>query len=446
VGHGRFLVRLVGFMDEIDKCGRLGANAQANTESVESASTLVVDDDKLSRELLARRLQQWGHTTTVASDGATALKLLPQQPLDLVMLDISMPDIDGLQVLSVIRQTYSLTNLPVMMATAMDGSSDVVKAINLGANDYVTKPFDLPVVKARVEAQLWAKRSVDRMRRLEASLEQRNKDLEQANQQIVADNHRMQRQQEEVERLLDGVLTWPVARVLRETGSYPPTLDDVCDIATDIVGFSSICQTLPPKTVVDELNRFYKKFDSCCLPYEVEPLRSQGDSRIAIAGLHGGMRNSASIPVVDAILAMLLFRDTRMPIGSTHGSPHAPDGTLWSARIGIHCGPTMIGVMSGTRLFLDVWGNTVNIAARLEQGAEPNQIVVSNRVFESARGLFDHGAIGQMLVKNSVVNGAVITGIRPAFRDSDGKPNEAFWKVCRDPDDQTVPSNPVGSP
>lgn len=106
----------------------------------------------------------------------------------------------------------------------------------------------------------------------------------------------------------------------------------------------------------------------------------------------------------------------------------------------------MIGVMSGTRLFLDGWGNTVNIAARLEQGAEPNQIVVSDRVLESARGLFDRGAIGQMQVKNSVVNGAVITGIRGEFRDRKGNPNEAFWKVCRDPDDQTVPFNPVGSP
>ena len=118
---------------------------------------LVVDDNEMNRDMLSRRLRRKGYGVEVAEDGAKALELVAGQPVDLVLLDIMMPGIDGIQVLRELRQKHSQAELPVIMATAKADSADVVEALELGANDYVTKPLDFPVVLARVQAQLRTK-------------------------------------------------------------------------------------------------------------------------------------------------------------------------------------------------------------------------------------------------------------------------------------------------
>ncbi len=118
---------------------------------------LVVDDNEMNRDMLSRRLRRKGYGVEVAADGRQALDLIASRPVDLVLLDIMMPGIDGLQVLRELRRDRSQAELPVIMATAKADSQDVVEALELGANDYVTKPLDFPVVLARVQAQLRTK-------------------------------------------------------------------------------------------------------------------------------------------------------------------------------------------------------------------------------------------------------------------------------------------------
>lgn len=400
-----------------------------NTPNLQPTSVLVIRHDQTGLDQMASDLQNDGHHVTTTTDGHEAMKLIQQEPFDVVWLDAQLPGMDGWQTLEAIRQTHSITSLPVVMSVTPGDASDIVRAMQLGANDCVTQHPDVSVVLAHIQAQLIVKRTADRNKKLEVALQQRDRELEAAHSMIAAHHQHEQQHQVELEQLLDNALTWPVARVFREIGSYPPTLDEVCVIATDIVGFHKFCQTMSPKTVVEELNGYFKMFDRCCLAHDVEPLRSQGDSRIAIGGLHGGRRQAMGIPAIDAVLAMLAFRDmlarSDRPQPPGESQPAAP----WLVRIGIHSGPAMIGVMSGTRLCLDVWGETVNIAARLEQGATPNQILVSDRVLSAARGLFDHGPIQTVHVKNTLVRGAIIVGICEPFRDEHGEPNEAFWKV-----------------
>ena len=130
--------------------------------STEPASLLIVDDDEMNRHMLSRRLQRQGYTVAVAKDGIEALQMIRQQPFDLVVLDVMMPGISGLEVLKIVRKNRSVTELPIIMATALDGSQDVVEALEIGANDYVTKPLDFPVVLARIQAQLHMKRLAKR--------------------------------------------------------------------------------------------------------------------------------------------------------------------------------------------------------------------------------------------------------------------------------------------
>ncbi|MHB8626524.1 MAG: hybrid sensor histidine kinase/response regulator [Aggregatilineales bacterium] len=124
----------------------------------EQARLIVVDDNEMNRDLLGRRLQREGYAVAIAEDGYKALALIKNGRFDLVLLDVMMPGISGIELLSLIRQIHSLADLPVIITTAKDQSDDVVEALQLGANDYVTKPIDLPVLLARIQTHLKLKR------------------------------------------------------------------------------------------------------------------------------------------------------------------------------------------------------------------------------------------------------------------------------------------------
>jgi DNA-binding response OmpR family regulator len=133
---------------------------------------LVVDDNEANRDILARRLKSRGYQVQTVPGGQEALDILEQQRFDLVLLDVMMPFISGFDVLTKLRETRSVSDLPVIMATACDASEDIVKALKLGANDYVTKPLDFAVVLARVGTQLSLKRAKDQVVELNRSLEE----------------------------------------------------------------------------------------------------------------------------------------------------------------------------------------------------------------------------------------------------------------------------------
>ncbi len=132
---------------------------------------LVVDDNEANRDGLARRLARHGYRVSQAADGPTALVRLDAEACDLVLLDVMMPGMSGLEVLARVRRTRSASDLPVIMATANHGTADVVEALELGASDYVTKPLDFPVVLARVRTHLALKAAHDEATRLRAALE-----------------------------------------------------------------------------------------------------------------------------------------------------------------------------------------------------------------------------------------------------------------------------------
>ncbi len=123
---------------------------------------LVVDDNEMNRDMLARRLQRLGHETCMAGDGREALALLRSQPFDLVLLDITMPEMDGYEVLLQLRSDEALRHVPVVMVSAIEEVDSVVRCLELGAEDYLGKPFNPLVLKARVDASLARKLLRDR--------------------------------------------------------------------------------------------------------------------------------------------------------------------------------------------------------------------------------------------------------------------------------------------
>jgi sigma-B regulation protein RsbU (phosphoserine phosphatase) len=149
-----------------------------------AALILVVDDSEANRDSLRRRLARHGYEVEDAADGPTALELIGRRPFDLVLLDVMMPGMSGLEVLEEVRRRRSPTDLPIIMATAQGESDSIVAALDRGASDYVTKPLDFPIVLARVRTQLLLKRSVDRAAELERNLNVRNADLQAANAKL----------------------------------------------------------------------------------------------------------------------------------------------------------------------------------------------------------------------------------------------------------------------
>jgi len=143
--------------------------------ATEEGLLLVADDNEMNRDMLARRLSRRGFTVVTAADGQEALDRIAEQSFDVIVLDIMMPRVDGMEVLSRVRETTAAVDLPIIMATAKSETQDVVRALEMGANDYVTKPLDFQVVLARVQTQLSLKRARQELKsahaRMKADLE-----------------------------------------------------------------------------------------------------------------------------------------------------------------------------------------------------------------------------------------------------------------------------------
>jgi adenylate cyclase len=127
---------------------------------------LVVDDNKVNRLLLGRSLEQQGHTVEMAENGRLALEMLHSKTFDLVLLDIEMPEMDGYQVLEKVTSDLKLRDIPIIMTSSLEALDSVVKCIEMGAEDYLTKPVNPVLLKARIGASLEKKRLRDQQREL----------------------------------------------------------------------------------------------------------------------------------------------------------------------------------------------------------------------------------------------------------------------------------------
>jgi two-component system cell cycle response regulator len=141
------------------------------------ARILVVDDHEDNIEVLRVRLESWGYGTDAAFNGADALAYVEQNPPDLILLDVMMPEIDGMEVARRIKANKSLPFIPIIMQTALDSTENKVEGLEAGADDYITKPIDFAELKARLRSML-------RIKRLQEALEEREKELLEVNERL----------------------------------------------------------------------------------------------------------------------------------------------------------------------------------------------------------------------------------------------------------------------
>ncbi|MGH8601365.1 MAG: ATP-binding response regulator [Gammaproteobacteria bacterium] len=152
------------------------------TTPSKDAAILIVDDNPANCDLLSKRLSRQGYSCTQALGGKQALEMIARDAPDIMLLDMMMPEMDGLEVLGILRKRYDSISLPVLMVTAKNLGEDVVSAFAAGANDYIEKPVDFPVLLARLRHHLEHKRLDDEVKTSRTRLEEQNRKLEVGNQ------------------------------------------------------------------------------------------------------------------------------------------------------------------------------------------------------------------------------------------------------------------------
>jgi class 3 adenylate cyclase len=334
------------------------------------ATVLVVDDNGINRDLLTRRLDRLGYAVRSAENGRQALEQLASGGIDLVLLDIMMPEMDGFQVLEYRRADPRLQEVPFVVLSALDELDSVVRCVELGAEDYLTKPFNPVLLRARIEASLERKQLHDR-------------ELEYTHQLAV--------ERERSERLLLNILPASIAERLK-SGESPiaDRLVEVTALFSDLVGFTELTQSVPPGEMVEILNRVFSAFDSLVDEHGVEKIKTLGDGYVVLAGAPAPMPNHAEAIANVALGMRIAIQRLRLETG-------------WplDIRIGIDSGgPVVAGVVGRKKFAYDVWGDTINTASRMESHGVAGEIQVTDATYERLRHGYEFAERGNISVKS----------------------------------------------
>ena len=375
----------------IPPASNFGVSAEI-LEQTKSMKVLVVDDSKTLRRILIRELNSIGITNiSEAGDGNEAVERLRVESFDLMLLDMEMPELDGLGVLKVVKSTPELSYLPVIIVSSAEDFDRIVECIQVGAEDYLPKPFNAVLLRARLFSSLEKKRlrDLDREHILEL---QREKEM-------------LHIEQMKSEKLMLNILPKPIADRLKRgekniAGSYP----EVTVLFSDLVGFTKMSAKKTAPELVKLLNDIFSRFDKRAELLGLEKIKTIGDAYMAVGGLPIPRSDHAEI-VADMALGM--YQDL--------AEFNQANQQEIQMRIGIHSGPVVAGVIGFTKFSYDLWGNTVNTASRMESTSGNGRIQVSAITHEllkehfvlEERELIECKGLGPMLT--SYVNARIQT-------------------------------------
>lgn len=329
-----------------------------------SGRLLLADDDESNRELLRRRLEKLGYTVTACCNGAQALQEIRSAPYDLILLDLLMPELDGNEVLERLKADPALQHVPVIMISALDQLEGIVRCIELGAEDYIAKPFNPIFLRARIGAALEKKWLRDRE---------------------VSYLRQIQQEKQRSEELLHIILPADVADELKATNAVAPRrFENVGVLFCDIVGFTAYCNLHPPEEILGHLQAVVDAFEELTSLHGLEKIKTIGDSFMAAIGL----RTPAADPARCCIRCGL-----DMIVASRRLPPN------WEVRVGVHVGPVIAGVVGHRKYQYDVWGDTVNLAARMQEAAAPSSICVTAESWRLLDGFYPGHPVGTVVIK-----------------------------------------------
>jgi class 3 adenylate cyclase len=242
----------------------------------------------------------------------------------------------------------------------------------------------------------------ERNRKLEAIIEKRTEEIRQQRDEI-------KREEERTEQLLLNILPAPVAHELRATGKVQPmTYDEITVCFTDFVGFTLSSEKIEAADLVEGLHKYFTAFDEIVGRYGLEKLKTIGDSYMFV----GGLPEKKSSHAVDVVMASFEMLEVIKRFSTEH--PH------WNVRIGINSGPVVAGVVGVKKFAYDIWGQTVNFAARFQSSGSPNRINMSTRTHELVREFIECEERGRVRIKEGrLIEMYFAQQVRPELLEGD---------------------------
>lgn len=336
----------------------------------------MVDDSRTLRLILSESLAALGiRNITLANDGEKALARLQEEHFDLMLLDMEMPEMDGLEVLLTLRAEGALHSMSVIVISGFSALDRAYKCIENGADDYLPKPFNPVLFKARIYACFERKRLRDLEREHLKALNQRAEHLEY--------------EQLKSEKLMLNIFPKSIAQRLKRgeqliAGSY----SDVSILFGDLIGFTDLSSHISATELVRLLNNLVTRFDKRAELLGVEKIKTIGDAYMVAAGVPIPRPDHAQIC---ADMALGMFEDL--------ASFNRENSTVLNMRIGIASGPAVAGVIGYTKYSYDLWGNTVNVASRMESTSLPGRIQLAPTTAGAIQAEFDLEEGGQVFCK-----------------------------------------------
>ncbi len=349
--------------------------SRVTVETSVGGKILVVDDNENNREVLARRLERAGYESDLAEDGVRALEKIEACSYDLIVLDVMMPGLNGWEVLEKLREKHSIGELPVIMATAIDDSKEMTKSFDFGANDYITKPLDMPVALGRIRTQLSLKNALTVARKLTLQLELRNAFIRNTFGRYCSD------------AVVEKLLATP------EGLNLGGERRKVTVMMTDIRGFTKICESLAAEKVIALLNTYLGVMSEIVNHFEGNINEIMGDGMVIMFGAPNYRENDLEIAVACALEMQKAMKQVNES-NSLLGLPEIEMG------IGINTGEVIAGnIGSSSRVKYTVVGATINLAARVESFTVGGQLLISESSFNEAPDLLDVRKIVEIVPK-----------------------------------------------
>jgi class 3 adenylate cyclase len=318
---------------------------------------LIVDDTPTNIAVVSGLLKD-SFQTKVATNGEKALAIATgSEKPDLILLDIMMPGMDGYEVCRRLKDNPATRDIPVIFLTAKTEELDEEKGFDVGAVDYIHKPFSGPIVLARVRTQLALQEALTEARAA-----------------------RMQ-----ADQLLHALLPQKAADEIRSIGTViPRRYENVAVLFCDVTNFTAYCDNHEPEDVVSRLDALFVIFERIAAKHGLEKIKTIGDGFMAAAGL----LQTVDDPVGRAVRCGLEMTSTLI------------DAHLgWEVRVGVHAGPVVAGVVGQERYQFDIWGDTVNVAARMVGMSSPGSVAATKEIFDQIGTAFDGEALGELDVK-----------------------------------------------
>jgi CheY-like chemotaxis protein len=321
--------------------------------SGERKTILVVDDTPTNIGVISALLKD-KYRTKVATNGEKALALArADDKPDMILLDIEMPGMDGYEVCRRLKADLATRAIPVIFLTAKTEDEDEETGFKVGAVDYIHKPFSAAVVLARVGTHI-------------------------ALQAALREAREAQRQADELLRCL---LPEAAALEIQNLGSViPRRYENVAVLFVDIVNFTSYCDRHEPEEVVSRLDALFVLFEQVSRANGLEKIKTVGDAFMAAAGL----LNKVDDPLIAAV---------RCGLDMARTSIEAQLG--WEVRAGAHIGPVVAGIVGQERYQFDIWGDTVNVAARLVSVGKPGSVALTQEAWERIKDRFEGEFVGE---------------------------------------------------